>query len=94
MKYQCKKCKNIVDLTKTTSIIKNNKVVTKEAYCKKCNLYMDYIREHAGMPTNVLRFDILSPNDKKKKLKERSNQHFQKHIKEKKRILDTNHLRK
>ena len=94
MKYICEECDIERDFSSTTSIVVKGEVVTKEAICPKCGKYMKYMREHEGLPTNIGKFNILTREEKKKKLKERSNEHFKKHIKEKKRELDTNHLKK
>ena len=55
MKFQCKKCKSTLELTKSTTVHRDGKWVVKEAYCNYCNIYMDEIlTEEHGMP-NLIR---------------------------------------
>ena len=46
MKYKCK-CKTF-DVYKTTIKVVDGKVVNLETYCKECNTYGEYIKEHKG----------------------------------------------
>ena len=40
MIYKCKKCKCKKELNKSTTVLRDGKWVTKEAYCKNCKDYM------------------------------------------------------
>lgn len=51
MKYICEKCKNTKEVDKATIIVSNDKIVTKEAYCKKCDRYMTDNDKFNGFPS-------------------------------------------
>jgi len=53
MKYKCKDCGATRELQKSTMLVKDGKVVTKEAECTcKEGVYMEQImtKEYEGMP--------------------------------------------
>jgi len=54
MKYKCKQCGATINLQKSTTVLRDDKWVTKEAECScKKGVYMDEIltKEHEGFPT-------------------------------------------
>jgi len=50
MKYICEKCNNIKEVDKATIIVSEDKIVTKEAYCNKCDKYMIDNDKFNGFP--------------------------------------------
>jgi hypothetical protein len=40
MIYKCNKCKYKIELNRSTTVLRDGKWVTKEAYCSKCELWM------------------------------------------------------
>ena len=55
IKYICNTCKDTKELMKATIKVENGKVITKEAYCKKCKEYMqEYDKSFKGFP-NLIR---------------------------------------
>jgi hypothetical protein len=50
-KYECKKCNESLEIYKRSLVIKDGKLVCKEAKCK-CGTYMDQVitEEYEGLP--------------------------------------------
>lgn len=68
MKYKCE-CGESKELYKTTTIIKEGKVLTKEALCK-CGKYMK-TKTTKGMPTIIRNEPNLSKYDKDRAFKKK-----------------------
>ena len=66
IKYICNNCNDTLELQKATLEVIKGKVVTKQAYCKKCNVYMQEIeKDFDGFP-NLIRTEptLSSKRDK------------------------------
>ena len=51
IKYICNNCNDTLELQRATLEVIENKVVTKQAYCKKCKVYMQEIeKDFDGFP--------------------------------------------
>jgi MinD superfamily P-loop ATPase len=62
MIYNCKKCKDKKELTRSTTVLRDGKWVTKEAYCKKCKAYMTS-KPTEGFPELIRTEPTLKKND-------------------------------
>jgi|TARA_Y100001963_G_C6704690_1_gene411322 ribosomal protein S27AE len=54
-KYKCPKCSETRLLSKQTITFINNKIVTKEAFCENCEVYMDNIDKPGGFGKAMMR---------------------------------------
>ena len=98
MKFKCESCINQEDYTSYSIVIRNYKTIYKhknqQIVCKICQGEMipeEIPGEYSVMPTI---FKQMSPSEKKKILKQRSNLHFKKEIAEVKREMDLSHIKK
>lgn len=71
-------------------IISSGRCVSKDIECPVCKIEREELKiEHPdGFSCNFQKIGSMSPQERKKVLKKRSNEHYQKHIKEKKQYLD------
>ena len=51
MKYKCEKCKREIELLNQTMIVRDGKVIIKEAQC--CEQEMKQLGANSGMPTII-----------------------------------------
>ena len=95
MKYKCKTkgCEQegkVIEIFHTTSVFRNGKITTLEQVCKKCGQMMEDCTEKKEGDIEVYfgRFNSMSLKEKRRILKQRSTDHFNKKIKEKKEYMD------
>lgn len=62
IKFKCKKCNKTKDLSKATLVVRDGKIVTKEALCE-CGEYMQEIeKEFGGFPSIIRTEPTLKKN--------------------------------
>lgn len=88
-KFKCvnKECKNFdisITVFKVSWIFNkalNKLVIRNKIFCSECNSELEYVVEAGDIKCNLLKFDSLSSEDKKKIMMKRNREHYEKYDK-------------
>lgn len=82
---RCTKFEEPVTVIKVRWVFDNElkKLVIKDKiYCSECKSELEHIKNDGPIECNLLRFDSMSPEDKRAMLKKRNREHYEKHDKQ------------